>query len=225
MKQQINNNLLGNIGLKRITKSGSITIPKIIRVTANIQQDDKFLIEMQDNGDILLKRITATSILSGDMENVLSYKGVPVSLNDMREIANALPQIEEYFSNQQKTPSTGNSELEEGQLKFDLGTEDEPKPSKKKAKSKTKTKSKATDTSIDDDDIDEDEDDDGSDDTKDLMNRKTGKRLTLADIRQAFEEDREDVMKRTGNKDIVWSKDTQVKPPTKTKSKTKTKAK
>ena len=206
MKQQINNNLLGNIALKRITKSGSITIPKVI-----INQDDKFLIEMQDNGDILLKRITATSILSGDIENVLSYKGVPVSLNDMREIANALPQIEEYFSNQQLSQPTGNSELEEGQLKFNLDTEEEPKQDKKKAK--PKTKAKPVDTSIDDDDIDEDD----KDSDKEVVNKKTGKRLTLADLRQAFAKDVEELTK------LAEDKDTQIKPLAKTKSKSKPK--
>ena len=55
---------------KKISKSGSVTIPSHIRRQFGIVSDEKVKIEMVNNGQILLTRIVGSCIICGSNEEL-----------------------------------------------------------------------------------------------------------------------------------------------------------
>lgn len=60
---------------RKISKSGSVTIPSNMRMQLGIQGKEKVDIQTKDNGDIVIKRIQGTCIFCGSVNNVQAYKG------------------------------------------------------------------------------------------------------------------------------------------------------
>lgn len=56
---------------KRISKSGSITIPSHIRREFGIENGEKVKIETNDAGDLILKRMVGSCIMCGENENLI----------------------------------------------------------------------------------------------------------------------------------------------------------
>lgn len=60
---------------RKISKSGGITIPSNMRMQLGIQGKEKIDLQVQNNGDILIKRIQGTCIFCDSIEGVQAYKG------------------------------------------------------------------------------------------------------------------------------------------------------
>ena len=56
---------------KKISKSGSITIPSHIRREFGIENGEKVKIETNDAGDLILKRMVGSCIMCGETENLI----------------------------------------------------------------------------------------------------------------------------------------------------------
>ena len=56
---------------KKISKSGSITIPSHIRREFGIESGEKVKIDTNTNGDLILKRIVGSCVLCGSNENLV----------------------------------------------------------------------------------------------------------------------------------------------------------
>ena len=56
---------------KKISKSGSITIPSHIRREYGIESGEKLKIETNNDGDLILKRIVGSCIMCGENENLI----------------------------------------------------------------------------------------------------------------------------------------------------------
>ena len=56
---------------KKINKSGGITLPAHVRKSLGISEGEKIKIEMQDDGNILLKRIVGSCIICGSNEELI----------------------------------------------------------------------------------------------------------------------------------------------------------
>jgi len=59
------------INEKKISKSGSITIPSHIRREFGIENGEKLKIETNDAGDLILKRIVGSCVLCGENEKLI----------------------------------------------------------------------------------------------------------------------------------------------------------
>lgn len=60
---------------KKISKSGTITIPAHIRRNIGLEQGEKMRVEVQDNGDINLKRVIGSCIFCGTNNKIRKFKG------------------------------------------------------------------------------------------------------------------------------------------------------
>ena len=56
---------------KKISKSGSITIPSHIRREFGIEHGEKVKIDINSNGDIIFKRVVGSCIMCGGNENLV----------------------------------------------------------------------------------------------------------------------------------------------------------
>ena len=56
---------------KKVSKSGSITIPSYIRREFGIESGEKVKIETNTDGDLILKRIVGSCVLCGENENLI----------------------------------------------------------------------------------------------------------------------------------------------------------
>ena len=56
---------------KKVSKSGSITIPSHIRREFGIENGEKVKIETNDSGDLILKRMVGSCIMCGENENLI----------------------------------------------------------------------------------------------------------------------------------------------------------
>ena len=56
---------------KKISKSGSITIPSHIRREYGIESGEKLKIETNNDGDLILKRVVGSCILCSSNENLI----------------------------------------------------------------------------------------------------------------------------------------------------------
>ena len=56
---------------KKISKSGSITIPSQIRREYGIESGEKLKIDTNDAGDLILKRVVGSCIMCGENENLI----------------------------------------------------------------------------------------------------------------------------------------------------------
>ena len=56
---------------KKVSKSGSITIPSHIRREFGIENGEKVKIETNDAGDLILKRMVGSCIMCGENENLI----------------------------------------------------------------------------------------------------------------------------------------------------------
>lgn len=56
---------------KKISKSGSITIPSHIRREYGIESGEKLKIETNNDGDLILKRVVGSCIMCGENENLI----------------------------------------------------------------------------------------------------------------------------------------------------------
>ena len=59
------------INEKKISKTGGITIPSGIRRELGIENGERVKVDVSENGDIILKRITGTCILCGGNEGLI----------------------------------------------------------------------------------------------------------------------------------------------------------
>ena len=59
------------INEKKISKAGSITIPSSLRRMLGIENGERVKVDVSENGDIILKRITGSCILCGGNENLI----------------------------------------------------------------------------------------------------------------------------------------------------------
>ncbi len=75
---------------KKISSSGSITIPSAVRRELGIQKGEKVKIETVNNGQILLTRIVGSCVMCEKNEHLIAYKGKYICskcLNDINKIA------------------------------------------------------------------------------------------------------------------------------------------
>lgn len=69
---------------RKINRNGSITIPSNLRRNLGIEGREKINIEVQNNGDIIIKRIQGTCIFCNSVDDVQAFKGKFVC-SDCRE--------------------------------------------------------------------------------------------------------------------------------------------
>lgn len=60
---------------KKISKSGSITIPSHIRREYGIESGEKLKIETNNDGDLILKRVVGSCIMCGENEKLVQVDG------------------------------------------------------------------------------------------------------------------------------------------------------
>lgn len=60
---------------KKISSSGSITIPSAVRRELGIQKGEKVKIETVNNGQILLTRIVGSCVMCEKNEHLIPYRG------------------------------------------------------------------------------------------------------------------------------------------------------
>ena len=56
---------------KKVSKSGSITIPSHIRREYGIKHGEKVKIDTNKDGDLILKRVVGSCIMCGENENLI----------------------------------------------------------------------------------------------------------------------------------------------------------
>ncbi|MGP1567494.1 MAG: AbrB/MazE/SpoVT family DNA-binding domain-containing protein [Peptoanaerobacter stomatis] len=77
------------INEKKISKAGGVTIPSGIRRELGIENGERVKIDVNNAGDIILKRITGSCILCGGNENLIKVdnkyicKGCISKINDI----------------------------------------------------------------------------------------------------------------------------------------------
>ena len=59
---------------KKVSKSGSITIPSHIRREFGIESGEKVKIETNNDGDLILKRVVGYCIMCGGNENLIKVE-------------------------------------------------------------------------------------------------------------------------------------------------------
>ena len=59
---------------KKVSKSGSITIPSHIRREFGIESGEKVKIETNNDGDLILKRVVGSCIMCGGNENLIKVE-------------------------------------------------------------------------------------------------------------------------------------------------------
>ena len=72
---------------RKISKTGSITIPKSMRRELGIDGKEKVNLKPQNNGSILIDRIEGTCIFCSNTDNVEAFKGKFVCSECRKELA------------------------------------------------------------------------------------------------------------------------------------------
>lgn len=72
--------------VRKIDDMGRLVIPKGLREGLDIDAGDGFEI-YTDEDTIVLKKHTPADIFTGDMENLVEYKGKKVSVSSIKELA------------------------------------------------------------------------------------------------------------------------------------------
>ncbi len=79
--------MLKSMGMvRKIDDMGRLVIPKGLREGFDINAGDAFEI-YTDEDTIVLKKYNPADIFTGDMENLVEYKGKKVSVNSIKELA------------------------------------------------------------------------------------------------------------------------------------------
>lgn len=60
---------------KKISKSGAITLPKVLRRDLGIDENERFSIVPKDNGEIILKRVNGECIFCKQDEDTIIHQG------------------------------------------------------------------------------------------------------------------------------------------------------
>ena len=60
---------------KKVSKSGSITIPSHIRREFGIESGEKVKIDTNNDGDLILKRVVGSCVLCGENEKLVQVDG------------------------------------------------------------------------------------------------------------------------------------------------------
>jgi len=71
--------------VRKIDELGRIVLPKSTRRTLEIEDGDSLEIYV-DGIDIVLRKYERADIFTGEMEDLIEYKGKKVSLNSIREM-------------------------------------------------------------------------------------------------------------------------------------------
>ncbi|MDR1704047.1 MAG: AbrB/MazE/SpoVT family DNA-binding domain-containing protein [Clostridiales bacterium] len=72
--------------VRKVDELGRIVLPIELRKTLLI--NDRDALEIFTNGDtVVLKKYIPSDIFTGDMDDLVEYKGLKVSLNSIRELA------------------------------------------------------------------------------------------------------------------------------------------
>lgn len=72
--------------VRKIDELGRIVLPKSIRTTFCIEDGDALEIYIDDLG-IILRKYERCDIFTGDMDNLIEYKGKKVSVSSIKEMA------------------------------------------------------------------------------------------------------------------------------------------
>ena len=60
---------------KKMSKAGAITLPSAMRRAAGMEAGEKFSVNLQEDGSVLLKRTQGNCIFCQSEDKLLSYKG------------------------------------------------------------------------------------------------------------------------------------------------------
>lgn len=60
---------------KKISKAGAVTLPAVLRRAAGIESGEKFSINLQEDGSILLKRTQGNCIFCESETDLVPFKG------------------------------------------------------------------------------------------------------------------------------------------------------
>lgn len=60
---------------KKMSKAGSITLPAALRRTLGIEAGEKFSVNLQENGSVLLKRSQGSCIFCKSEDALISHNG------------------------------------------------------------------------------------------------------------------------------------------------------
>lgn len=60
---------------KKINKAGAVTLPAALRRAIGIDSGEKFSINLQENGDIILKRTQGSCLFCESEKDLIAYKG------------------------------------------------------------------------------------------------------------------------------------------------------
>lgn len=77
------------INEKKISKTGGITIPSGVRRELGIENGERVKVDVSENGDIILKRITGTCMMCGGNDELIKLdskyicKGCISKINDI----------------------------------------------------------------------------------------------------------------------------------------------
>lgn len=71
---------------RKIDDLGRVVLPKELRKTMDINEGDSLEI-YTDEDAIVLKKYLPADIFTGDMEDLIEYKGKKVSINTIKELA------------------------------------------------------------------------------------------------------------------------------------------
>lgn len=64
---------------KKISKSGSVTLPAALRREVGLAEDEKFVVEAKHDGTIVLSRAQPQCILTGAQDDLIVFAGKYVS--------------------------------------------------------------------------------------------------------------------------------------------------
>lgn len=72
--------------VRKIDSLGRMVLPSELRANFNLKEGDS--LEIFTNNDmIVLKKYTPADIFTGDMDNLVEYRGKKVSVNTIKELA------------------------------------------------------------------------------------------------------------------------------------------
>ena len=72
--------------VRKLDELGRITLPIELRRNLDVNERDPLEIFVDDD-QIILKKYNPSDIFTGEMENLIEYKGKKVSTNSIRELA------------------------------------------------------------------------------------------------------------------------------------------
>ena len=72
--------------VRKIDSLGRMVLPSELRANFNIKEGDALEI-FTNNDTIVLKKYTPSDIFTGEMDNLIEYRGKKVSVNTIKELA------------------------------------------------------------------------------------------------------------------------------------------